>query len=381
MNVSCPECRSVFRVDPAKVPDGGIRARCSVCGGIIRIAASAPNADFADVPPSIARATPIRRMTPVSASPILVGARGGDPPASSSAPASTDEDDARGSEAAASEAAASEAGASASVDPEPSHDGVRQSAEPEPGAESGEPAAAPTETAVEAGSRTEDAPASRDADASGEAGPAADDVVADDPAPERSASGTVEQQPEVAEPVRAVAPAPFIPRASDDRPSSSASGGWGRSAPAWPSSPDRAQAVPSAAAAASSLPDSTPPAVTPLPRTTASSVPRVAPRQPTPPGGSATPGPARRPLNPFLANDRNVKAKRLARALVSDMVAYNPSEREAGLRDGSLKQRFREEIKKSYEEYVEQMGKEFAETTTHFQDALNDILAGGQRVF
>ena len=37
MNVSCPECRSVFRVDPAKVPVGGVRARCSVCGGIILV--------------------------------------------------------------------------------------------------------------------------------------------------------------------------------------------------------------------------------------------------------------------------------------------------------------------------------------------------------
>jgi len=27
------------------------------------------------------------------------------------------------------------------------------------------------------------------------------------------------------------------------------------------------------------------------------------------------------------------------------------------------------------------MGKDFAESTTHFQDALNDVLAQGQRVF
>lgn len=63
------------------------------------------------------------------------------------------------------------------------------------------------------------------------------------------------------------------------------------------------------------------------------------------------------------------------------MVTYHPKEREAGLQDGTLRQRFKEEIKKSYEEYVEQIGKEFAESTSHFQDALNDILAGGQRVF
>src|SRR5687767_8087166 len=37
MNVSCPDCRSIFRVDPAKVPPAGVRARCSVCGGVISI--------------------------------------------------------------------------------------------------------------------------------------------------------------------------------------------------------------------------------------------------------------------------------------------------------------------------------------------------------
>ena len=51
------------------------------------------------------------------------------------------------------------------------------------------------------------------------------------------------------------------------------------------------------------------------------------------------------------------------------------------MRDGTLKQLFREEIKKRYEEYVEQVGREFAEGTTHFQDALNDVLAGGKKLF
>ena len=63
------------------------------------------------------------------------------------------------------------------------------------------------------------------------------------------------------------------------------------------------------------------------------------------------------------------------------MMLYGWREREEGLRDGTLKQLFREEIKKSYEEYVEQIGKEFAESTSHFQDALNDVLAGGKKVF
>ena len=62
-------------------------------------------------------------------------------------------------------------------------------------------------------------------------------------------------------------------------------------------------------------------------------------------------------------------------------MTYFPQKREEGLRDGTLKELFREEIKKSYEEYIDQVGKEFADTTQHFQDALNDILSSGQKLF
>jgi hypothetical protein len=99
--------------------------------------------------------------------------------------------------------------------------------------------------------------------------------------------------------------------------------------------------------------------------------------------GAPTPGDAapRRPVNPYLSNDPGQKARRLARALVSDLIAYHPQKREEGLRAGTLKQLFREEIRKSWEEYVEQVGTQVAESTPHFQDALNDLLAGGRKVF
>ena len=103
-------------------------------------------------------------------------------------------------------------------------------------------------------------------------------------------------------------------------------------------------------------------------------------------GGSATSTPApapgeRRPINPFLARDPSLRAKRLARALVSDMVAYYPAKHSEGLQRGTLKELFREEIKKSYEEYVAQVGSDFARTTTHFQEALNEVLGAGKRIF
>ncbi|HSU97212.1 MAG TPA: zinc-ribbon domain-containing protein [Gemmatimonadaceae bacterium] len=89
----------------------------------------------------------------------------------------------------------------------------------------------------------------------------------------------------------------------------------------------------------------------------------------------------RRPINPFLTRDPALRAKRLARALVSDIVAYHPARHAEGLRDGTLKTLFRDEIKKSYEEYVDQVGRDFAGSTTHFQDALNDVLASGKKLF
>jgi hypothetical protein len=76
-----------------------------------------------------------------------------------------------------------------------------------------------------------------------------------------------------------------------------------------------------------------------------------------------------------------LKARRLARALISDMVVYHPGKRQEGLRDGNLKELFEEEIKKSWEEYSEQVGRELAESTGYFREALNEILAGGRQVF
>jgi capsid protein len=66
---------------------------------------------------------------------------------------------------------------------------------------------------------------------------------------------------------------------------------------------------------------------------------------------------------------------------VSDLVAYHPEKREEALRAGTLKETFRDDIRKSWQEYVEQVGAPVAENTPHFQEALNDILAGGRRVF
>jgi hypothetical protein len=128
-----------------------------------------------------------------------------------------------------------------------------------------------------------------------------------------------------------------------------------------------AESVPSPAVSAPSrAPAAAPPPlpVTP-PSTSAARPPAQGSTTPTPPRPGAG---ARAPINPFLANDPNQKAKRLARALISDIIAYHPDKHAESQRagTGTLKELFREEIKKSYEEYVDQMGREFAEAPTHW---------------
>ncbi|HJU73772.1 MAG TPA: zinc-ribbon domain-containing protein [Gemmatimonadaceae bacterium] len=253
MNVSCPECRSVFRVDPAKVVGVNLRARCAVCGGIIPVGASVRwSDDFSG------NASGVVRQPEAARPPVK--------PAAPSAPAP----------------------------------------QPVP------PPAIPMQRV-----------------------PAA---VATAPAAHAAVAAPAQPAPK--------------PAALPPRPAPTPS------------------AVPSVAPSAA--PSAAPPRA-PAP------TPAVA--QVTYPRPTDTPAAARRPINPFLANDPNQKARRLARALVSDMIAYHPRKRDEGLRDGTLKQLFREEIKKSYEEYSEQVGREFAESTSHFQDALNEVLAGGKKVF
>ena len=79
--------------------------------------------------------------------------------------------------------------------------------------------------------------------------------------------------------------------------------------------------------------------------------------------------------------DPKQKARRLARALISDMLVYHPEKRQQGIRDGTLPQLFKDEIEKSWLEYVEQVGREMADGTPFWTEALNEILAGGKKLF
>lgn len=123
-----------------------------------------------------------------------------------------------------------------------------------------------------------------------------------------------------------------------------------------------------------------PPQAAPRPAPTPGLAPRPS-AAPTAATAPAAPAGGSKTLNPFLAQDPRQKARRLARALVSDMIVYQPDKRQKALKEGNLKQAFEEEIKKSWEEYVQQVGEDMARSTPFFNDALNEILAGGQKLF
>lgn len=308
MNVSCPDCRSIFRVDPAKVPSSGVRARCSVCSGVISIPAPSgqtPPPTSGSRPESPASESGSRdqsRSTPA--------AQGGwDPPpfgsASQRGPAAPS---AQGQQRTPAAPLTQRTPAAPPAQPRP----VEAPAAPRPRPES-----------IERSSVT---------------------ATATPPSP---STGLPEfNSPPTPPSVRPQSPGAPVPSAPPYAPASTSSG---------PSAPPFVPSGPPSRPPAAAGSPSRPPAA-------------ARPPAPVPPSSPATAdGGARRPLNPFLSKDPNQRAKRLARALVSDIITYHPAKHAEGLRDGTLKQLFREEIKKSFEEYIAQVGQQLAESTTYFR--------------
>ena len=342
MNVRCPTCVTVFRVDPARVPTTGVRARCAVCATVIAVGgATGIEDDFAGIGGAGAAAP-----TNVSEAPAMSPGESGaelravlaEPPAPVVAPSP----------------AAAAAPPPAPVAPEARRSVAASPPMGVPPRESVVPSAVPprpsTARAVEPSApipiRPPNAPPAGGPakDLSGGVSPSrpplfAPRAPAATPAPQGRAPMFA---PRVPKPAPAMPPAQPAPVAAD---AGSVSGTLAQ--PARPS-----------VAAAAPTPRQTPPV----------SPPSSSPAKP-------------RPVNPFLANDPNAKARRLARALVSDLASYFPQRRAEGVANGTLRDLFKEEIRKSYDEYVQHVGRELAESTAHFRDALNEILAGGQQVF
>ncbi len=75
------------------------------------------------------------------------------------------------------------------------------------------------------------------------------------------------------------------------------------------------------------------------------------------------------------------RARRLAKALASDLVLYNQEKVEQGLRDGTLAQLLGSEIRKSWEYYCQQIPKHIVESTDYFKEQLNKIVGKGREIF
>lgn len=288
MNIRCTSCQTVFRVDPAKVPAGGVRARCAVCGSAMAVA---PDSAPAPSPHTPAAAL---ALAPVAA------------------------------------------------EPAPS---------PVPPVQAAPPVAA--------------APV---VEAAPEPAPAA-------PAPRAPRLSQPFFQPRVSRPAEKAPPAPpRRPSAPVFRPT--------------PGQPVTAAPPPRPPPTVEAVPHEEHTAVVPAQRAfpVASAPPAAQPvvEAPTPAPAALEPVAAeapKKPINPFLQRDPKQKARRLARALISDMIVYQPDKRQQALAAGTLKDEFEEEIQKSWEEYVEQVGEDMATTTAFWTEALNDILAGGQQLF
>jgi len=81
------------------------------------------------------------------------------------------------------------------------------------------------------------------------------------------------------------------------------------------------------------------------------------------------------------ARKKKERSKRLARVFVSDILVYNKDKRDKGLAGGELMTVLGPEIKKAWEAYKEKIGPNVVESTDYFREALNEILADGQKVF
>lgn len=115
-----------------------------------------------------------------------------------------------------------------------------------------------------------------------------------------------------------------------------------------------------------------------------SPAPKAEEKAPAPKAKTPEPEPAARSGSKKgrAAGDKDhARAKRLARVLVSDILCYNQAKRDQALVDGNLMAVLGDEIKKSWELYKDKVGADVAKSTNYFKEALNEILADGQKVF
>ncbi len=74
-------------------------------------------------------------------------------------------------------------------------------------------------------------------------------------------------------------------------------------------------------------------------------------------------------------------AVKLARQLAKDILLYHKDEVEKGMANGNIKESMKDEIEKSYKFYTQRIQPEIISGSNYFNEALNKIVAKGQKLF
>jgi len=406
ITVQCPSCATSFPVDPRKVPEKGVKARCSSCSAIFRVERPAevapplpplsPEAEIAPVeapaveiepPPSVAEEVPAPEAAAPAEPPppVAEAAAPFEPPPPAAPEPIVDEEPhfqapepEEPREVAADEpaehwrtdfpAAATEP--PAEVEPEPWIT-PRPEFEISPAPEiAAEPESETTRGAEEASFEGQDLPPEAPLETS--VGATDDWVVERDPDIDTSSLDfepleTVETSSDQVREEVTFSETPF-----DFEPTTAPMDLGEPTAEAPESFPEPPRSAEPAAPVEAEPPSyAEPPPAIPEPPAEVHREAEPRPASPPPGVGAFTLG----------KRDPKDKARRLARVLVSDMIMYNPERHERALARGTLKDDFEDEIRKSWKEYVEQVGEQMARENDYWTEALNDVLAKGERVF
>ncbi len=79
--------------------------------------------------------------------------------------------------------------------------------------------------------------------------------------------------------------------------------------------------------------------------------------------------------------EKHIKAKRLARSLAKDILLYHKDEVKRGRINGNLVELLKDEIKRSWKFYKNQIGTDVITEKNYFKEALNEIIADGEEIF
>jgi predicted Zn finger-like uncharacterized protein len=398
MTVECPSCATSFPVDPKKVPAGGVHARCSVCEEVFFVEEPSMEAE-----PTLVEApqeAPFEEAVEESfTAPVEVEEEaeapgedfeGSEPDeAFFTAPVEIVED----SPAEPVDEAAKDGPTFGQADPALAEETF---GEPEPEVEVPE-APAPEEEDEPATSFEAPAPEEEDEPATSFEAPAPEEedepvTSFEAPAPEEedepATSFEAPAPEEEDEPVTSFeAPAPeeeAEPTLPDPVTTSQDLGStFGDPEPTFDigtTSFDAPIDAPTGVAPEEAAPETEFPFIQEEPRTPTFEAPAPPPVEDTAAATFDAPAPTL-PTPQFGKRDPKEKAQRLARVLVSDIILYNPDRHQRALDEGRIKEEFDDEVQKSWDEYVDQVGDEIANSTDFFSEALNEILAKGQQMF